>query len=210
MALTNSNIQNMMGSIINSGVAFANRYEVLVTPPPQLAPVVQLGPAANSLSGAFQQVMNMNMLYSMVPQINIRCETVTIPGRALATTSYRIYGPARQMPTEAIYSGEIGLTIILSEDMRERQLFDSWMNLISNRIDYKLAYYNEYTTNIQINMLNREDQITHSVILEETYPKSLGDIQVGYSRENEILRQEVTMAFRRYTPVYSYPLLRPV
>ncbi len=35
--------------------------------------------------------------------------------------------------------------------------------------------------------------------LEEVYPKSIGDISLGYDKNDEIIKQEVTFHFRKYT-----------
>lgn len=175
-----SNINSMMEAIVSSGLAFANRYEVIIN-----------APALYS--------------FSSTRQLLIRCDSVVIPGRSFNTVPYRIYGPARNMPVEQIYSGEINLSFILSADLRERNAFEVWMNAISSVQDYKMSYYQEYAGLMQINVLNREDKITYTANVEEVYPKSIGDIQMGYEKDNEILRQDVVLSFRKYTPIFTVP-----
>jgi hypothetical protein len=132
----------------------------------------------------------------------VRCDSVTIPGRSLSTTPYRFYGPARNMPYEPIYSGEMNLSIILSADMRERNFFESWINSIVNPFNYKFAFYDEYVTNMTVAVLDKSDTPTAVFVVEEVYPKAIGDIQMGYDRENDFLKTEVTLCFRKYTPQY--------
>jgi hypothetical protein len=106
------------------------------------------------------------------------------------------------MPYEPVYSGELSLSIILSEDLRERTFFEMWMEKICNRTNYKFGYYDDYVTDLQIMPLNKSDAISYEFIVEEAYPKAIGDLQLAYDKENDYLRQEITMCFRKYTPRY--------
>lgn len=177
-----STIEAMMQSIRSQGLVFPNRFEVILYPPPVLT---------NAFSVFSMQTMT------------IRCDSVTIPGRSFNTVPYRIYGPARNMPVEITYSGEMNLTYILSADLRERQVFEYWMSAISNPDDYKFEYYSSYVTTAQINVIDRSERIVHTALVEEVYPKTLGDLQMGYERDNEVLKQDITLSFRKYTPDYS-------
>lgn len=183
MARTPANINQIWDDIKQSGAAYANRYEVDIP---------------------FPRVFNDPRFQKDTIQrkITVRCDSVSVPGRSLSTTPFRFYGPARNMPYEQIYSGEMNLSVILSEDLREREFFESWMNLVSNPIDYKFSFYDEYRTDINISILNRTDYNTYSIFVLEAYPKAISDIQVGYDKDNEVLRQEVTLCFRKYIPAY--------
>lgn len=135
----------------------------------------------------------------MMRSLSVRCDSATIPGRSFATTPYRLYGPARNMPYEQIYSGEINLSMILSSDLRERVFFESWMTVISSNNNYKMSFYDDYTTTVEVCVLNRKDACLFKVNLLETYPKALGEIQVGYDKDNEFMKQDVTISFRKYS-----------
>jgi len=60
-----------------------------------------------------------------------RIDAVDIPGRFLTTADYKHknYGPLIKMPYGQIYS-DVNITIILSEDMREKKFFEEWQNAI--------------------------------------------------------------------------------
>ena len=181
MSLTPSNINEITDSIIRSGVAYGNRYEVLIVPPSGLS------------SRNYGEETKQRM---------IRCDSVLIPGRALSTVPYRYYGPARNMPYEPIYAGELTMTMLLSADLRERKFFEDWIDLICSKTNYKFGFYDDYVSKIEINVLTKDEFVTYKFIVEEVYPKALGDLQVGYDKENDFLRQDITLSFRKYTPVY--------
>lgn len=140
--------------------------------------------------------------FGMMRSLALRCDSITVPGRALSTAPFRIYGPARNMPYEQIYSGELTMSVILSEDLRERKFFEEWMGGVSSIYNYKMGFYNDYTTIVDVDVINRQDQGLYTFTLEEVYPKAIGDLQMGYDKDNEFMRQDITLSFRKYTPTY--------
>ena len=65
--------------------------------------------------------------------MQLRIEQVSIPSRTLTTFQQNYYGPPRDIPYRFVTS-PITLTILLSEDMREREFFMKWQDLfIGNR-----------------------------------------------------------------------------
>lgn len=179
-----SNINNVVDAITKSGLAFANRYEVFFTVP-------------NGFGVSDRDTLQ---------YLSIRCDSISIPGRSFSTTPYRFYGPARNMPYEPIYAGELTASIVLSGDMRERKFFEDWMDLICSSSNYKFNYYDDYISDFEISVLTKDEINTYTVFVEEAYPKAIGDIQVGYDKDNEYLKQDVTFAFRKYTPQQTgYP-----
>jgi hypothetical protein len=91
MAFVPSNINELINSITQSGLAFSNRYEVMINTPAGFG------------------TTNIQFIRNLM----VRCDSITIPGRSLSTTPYRFYGPARNMPYEPIYAGEMTLSVIL-------------------------------------------------------------------------------------------------
>jgi hypothetical protein len=183
MAYTPANINQLVQEIQSSGLAYNNRYEVVVYTP------------------RFMGASRINLMKSM----SLRCDSVTIPGRGFSTTPFRFYGPARNMPYEQIYSGEVSMSVMLSEDLRERKFFEEWMSGVSSIFNYKMGFYSDYTTIVDIDVINRQDQSTYTFTLEEVYPKAIGDIQVGYDKDNEFMRQDVTLCYRKYTQIQRLP-----
>jgi len=106
------------------------------------------------------------------------------------------------MPYEPIYSGEMTLTMILSSDLRERKFFEDWMDIVCSKSNYKFGYYDDYVTNMEITLTTKSDEPTYRFYVEEAYPKAIGDLQVGYDKDNDFLRQDITLCFRKYTPEY--------
>lgn len=175
-----SKIENMISNIMDNGFLTSNRYVA----------EIQLPKILNDQS-------------SSLPNLQIRCSSVVLPGRNISTVAYRIYGPTRQMPYEALYTGEVTLTYMLSRDMSERIFFEKWMDAVVNNNDYKLGFYDDFVGNMAIHVLDRSDQWSYTSLVEEVFPKIVGDITMANDRENEYMTQEITLAFRKYTPQYA-------
>ena len=144
MADVSARIGHIFDAINRSSVAFSNRYEVLFGVPPIFN------------TGNYDQLQNMT----------IRCDSVTVQGRSFSTVQYRFYGPARNMPYEAIYAGEMTLSVLLSVYAREKILED-WFNLCVPRDDTNFS-----TTTITFATENRQltksDQTPRFVVEECT------------------------------------------
>ena len=175
-----SNINEMMGEIYRDSLIYANRFEMVLNTPA----VFGYRPASQK-------------------QMTLRCTSASVPGRSLTTQNYRFYGPQRQFPTEPLYSGDLTLTYILSGDLKERAFFEEWLNFICNPFNYKFSFYDEYTTSGIINVLDKTDQVVYSATIEELYPKQIGELILGYEKDNEILTQDIVLAYRKYTPAVT-------
>ena len=114
------------------------------------------------------------------------------------------------MPYEPLYSGELTMSVIVSDDLRERAFFETWMNAVCSQNDYKFNYYDQYTAPLLISVLDRSSAVKYQVLVEEAYPKAIGDIQLGYDKNDEFVRQDVTIAYRKYSPVSIAPQISPL
>ena len=65
---------------------------------------------------------------SVAQSMMLRIEQVSIPSRTLTTFQQNYYGPPRDIPYRFV-SSPITLTIMMSEDMREREFFMQWQDL---------------------------------------------------------------------------------
>lgn len=91
----------------------------------------------------------------------LRIESVNMPGRNLFTMDQNYYGPIRTIPYRASYQ-PVTLTVIMSEDMYERDFFLNWQDQIiggrrndtTTRQDegkHDPYFYDDYVGSIEIN-----------------------------------------------------------
>jgi hypothetical protein len=96
--------------------------------------------------------------------MSLRIDSVSIPRRSLMTIDQRYYGPTRKIPYMVTDYASMNMEIILSEDMREREMFMQWQDLFfsggnkpnnASRLgkqtyNYDSTYYDECIGSVEI------------------------------------------------------------
>ena len=139
----------------------------------------------------------------MKPLENLRlavsCESVTLPGRNISTADTTIQGPAYNMPYALTYAEDLDVVFKLSKDFFERRIFEEWQTkfVISDRT-YRLKYLEQYATEIEITQYDLEDFPIYKIILEDAWPRSIGEIDLGDDKGDEYSKQSVSFVYRRW------------
>ena len=168
----------------DDGYAQPNRYEVVIVAPPKIGATNE-----NYLSGVER--------LSDLQRINLRAQSITMPGRAMSTTEdTNIYGPNREIVDGVLYADEIEIGFQSSSDLSERQFFQDWQNLMFNQKTWNMQYYTNYTAHIEIYVLDEQDNRRYGVKLWEAFPKTIGPIPLSYSQNDELLITEIGFTFR--------------
>jgi hypothetical protein len=178
----------------NEGYASPNRYEVNI-----------FGPRGRQLGGA-SQLQNPNLGNSQqslnVRDIQLRCESVTLPGINLATAQdTNIYGPTRDIVEGVTYAEEVSMTFAASSDLEERVFFERWQKNAYNPQTWNIGYYNDYVGAVEIYLLDKQDQRRYGVKLWDAFPKNINGTDLSYSSQNENIKITVGMSFRYWTPL---------
>lgn len=161
------------------------------------------GPGTYSKSGKVQAgILNR---YGLEEGMRFRIESVNLPGRTLVTTDQNYHGPVRALPYRFNVQN-VSLTIILSKDMREREVFMKWQDFFVGhyRTNYNNAsvaapfdtrYYQDGIGRIQVrqysyplgdargNTNGSEYELQNIITLEEAYPIGVNDIQMSWGDE---------------------------
>jgi hypothetical protein len=166
----------------NGGYAVPNRFEVLINPPARMR-------RANEAR-----------------QVSMRCETVNLPGRNLATMEdTNIYGPTREIVNGVTYADELNMTFQASSGLEERVFFEEWQAEAFGNWDgdkggnWNVKYYNDYTGNVEISILDRQDNKRYGIKLWEAFPKTITGTDLGQGLNNELIKLGVTFSFRYWT-----------
>ena len=120
----------------NEGYAQPNKYEVMINPPSG----IKINRPVGALYGS-ESFSSNNDLRNLC----LRAETVTIPGRNLATaTDANIYGPTREVVEGVNYAEDISVSFQSSSDLKERIFFEKWQQLAFDESNWNIKYYNDY------------------------------------------------------------------
>lgn len=184
------NVNNILASINKTGVAKASHFEVQVT-------------------GAGDAGLENSMM--------ARVDTVDLPGRSLMTAEHKFtnYGPLNKVPYGGQTYGDTTMSIILSEDMREKEYFEVWQNSIVNTGAFDLGtvpqnalskfntkYFDDYLGTVTIRQYGSAGDLRSIYTLNEAYPIIINPISMSWA-DDSLAKLSVTIAYRNYNCVFQ-------
>jgi hypothetical protein len=175
-------IKEFTAAVKSNGLARSNRYAV-----------------------AFSLPKGLNFSSSATQTALMFCDQIQLPGTNFSTTQNRTFGEFRETPYEKLYE-HINLSFYMDKDMQVKQLFDAWNNTIYNPNTRSFNYYDEYVTDINIEVQDLAGKKTYWVKLHECYPKSVGAIQLDYSSK-DVMKLSVSMAYKWFETSIIPPAL---
>lgn len=167
-----STLNQFIAQVKTIGIARTNRFSVIITPPKKLAGLSNTG----------------------LQFILLFCDQIQIPGLNLATTPNRTYGEFREVPYEKLY-GDIQMSFYVDNNMTVKRMFDDWMNLIQSPNSRNFAYYDDYTTDMQIEVQDTRDRLRHRTYIYEAYPKTISAVQMDYASK-DVMKLQVNMQYK--------------
>ncbi len=151
------------------------------------------------------QAVNMQQLTrQMGEQINIMCESISMPAHDLQSETIDHFGPPRQMVTGHGFTGTIGATFYADKYLRERHFFEMWQKMAVNMVTHKAGYYDDYVGTIQILQLGSldgegdRDVPTYGIEAIECYPETVSAIEYNYGSSNQIVRVTVGFQYKQW------------
>ncbi len=94
--------------------------------------------------------------------------------------------------------------------MDQRHFFDIWQTAVVNINDNSLNFFVEYTRDIDIWQLDRNNKKTYGIRLYGAWPVVIGDVQYSYTQNNTVTEITVTMEYKLWqnnhdsTKIYVY------
>ena len=87
--------------------------------------------------------------------LTYRCESLNIPGVQLGTADYKLYGgmPSLKIPNTRSFD-EVQMTFLATRFMKDKYIFEEWIDKISDFTNNNVSYYNDYSSNIKIDVYN--------------------------------------------------------
>ena len=130
---------------------------------------------------------------------DIYADSVTIPGRSIATQERRTFGPQREMPYERLFAGDLDITFMFSQGDLIRTQIEKWMDIVIPDTNIINREWNDYVGTIQISVdYPSNNSPAWTVEVMDAYPKTVSPVQLGYGMQNDYLKQAVSFAFREY------------
>jgi len=163
------------------------------------------GPAELGMTTRGDDAVTMAQLSrQMGEQINIMCESISMPAHDLQSETVDHFGPPRQMVTGHGFTGTIGATFYADKYLRERHFFEMWQKMAVNMVTHKAGYYDDYVGTIQILQLGSldgegdRDVPTYGIEAIECYPETVSAIEYNYGSSNQIVRVTVGFQYKQW------------
>ena len=140
---------------------------------------------------------------SGLSRLRLLCDAVSLPTKGIASQAQEIYGPPREIPYRETFT-EAALSFILDDDFTVKKFFDNWQaNIINPETGNVANYWNDFVGSIEISRLPNNatsmiDPNRYRVELREAYPSAVGEIAMGHTQGNEVLRLSVTFKYRKW------------
>lgn len=132
--------------------------------------------------------VNIPIPVTLIPYISTaraltyRCENAQLPGRTLATTEQKTYGPVEKHPYLTTYA-DIDLTFIIDDNMESKVFFDAWLNYINPMFNYNMRYKENYATTITVNQYDVRNKLSYSVNLYDAFPISMNQLDLDWNAD---------------------------
>jgi hypothetical protein len=179
------------------GLAKANRFLVIFTPPSQslinLNPLDIIGRLASGTE------VDKKSFVSDPRDIAFLVESTQLPGRNINTLDYQAEKETIKIPNGFI-DDDVTMTFLLTGDYYIKDMMETWMSSIIDTEKYQVGYKKDYQTDITIQQLNDFDKNIYGIRLQNAYPINISAIELNNSGENTIQRVTITFAYDRYVP----------
>lgn len=139
-------------------------------------------------------------------ELTYLCEAAEFPGRGFEAINLRYYGPDFKIPNKTEYE-DLNLSFICRDGFFERQLFDTWMELINPNATYNFSYRDTYTCRIELFQISDlagfgVDAATapaaqYKFTFEDAYPILVQPQPVTWADDN-FHRLTVTFTFKKW------------
>jgi hypothetical protein len=130
------------------------------------------------------------------------CESVTIPGRQIATQEHFTDMKAIKKPY-AYMNEDVNMVFHLTNDMYIWNFFNSWQESIINvNGNRAISFLDDIGSEVLIQIMGNTDYIPIKTIkLKNAYPTTLGSVELSNTAENQTLRCNISMAYEDWEEV---------
>ena len=170
-----ASIDDFKSNLIGGG-ARANQYRVIMSTPPAIATGLDINRAS------------------------FLVKATSLPGQTISEIEVQFRG--RQLYLAGDRTFETWTTTIINDtDFMVRNAMERWMNGI-NDLDENtgLANVADYTAQLTVEQLDRDDNILKSYVLRNCWPTAVTPIELSYDTVSDIETFDVTWRYTSFTP----------
>ena len=131
-------------------------------------------------------------------KISFTCKASSIPGSTLGEVQVPYKGRFIKLPGDRTFENW-NVTIIVDNDFKGRNVFEEWSGGILGNTSNLTRSPNEVQPaqifgQAQVHLLDRHDKIIKRYQITGMFPKSVGEVTIGYDQNDQVMEQQVTFA----------------
>ena len=165
-----------------------------------------LGKLSSEVGSQSFSAVNLQQLSSQIgSQINMNCDSISMPAHDLQSEEHLMYGIPSQIVTGHGFSGTISASFYADKYLRERHFFEAWQKMAVGMRDHRVAYLKDYAGTIDIYQLGSNDEEgdttdvpTYAIRATECYPESVTAIEYNYANANSLTKVTVAFQYRQW------------
>ena len=206
-----ANTENQMGRFraamaAANGYARPNKFAIRIYPPTNLENQVKAAEVADTRAGGNFEAANSGKQMSDITvalgkQINIHCDSISMPAHDLQAETVTTFGPPREMVTGHGFEGTINASFYADSFLRERHFMEMWQKMAVNHTTHKAGYYKDYIGRMHIFQLasdNVQDHPSYGIEATEVYPATVDAIEYNYGQASTVVKINVQFQYKEW------------
>lgn len=174
------------------GLAKANRFQVIFTPPQ--GSLLSIG---QGLIGAITSGGGLQSMINDPRDISMLCENITLPGRQITTMEYMAEKQTVKIPY-SFMNEDVQCTFLLTNDYYMKNIFDDWVEKVFDDKKFRAKFKKDFTSDVVIQQLNNKNIPIYGVRLENAFPTTVAGITLDNNSENAAQKLTVTFSYDNY------------
>lgn len=191
-----SSIDNFKSTLSKrGGVAQQNRFQVIFTPPSQSL----LNLSGSAIIGVLRGKASAKSLINDPRDISMLCESASLPGRQITSIDYTANRNTVKVPY-GVLNEDVTLSFLLTSDYYIKTMMDDWLASIVDMDIYRVGYKKDFTTDVVIQQLDKNNKPVYGVRLENAFPTTVSSIVLDNASENTAQKLSITLSYDNYVP----------
>lgn len=185
------------------GVARPNRFRVTIPLPDHVSEKLDTDLGGNSGQGLLATTINVvssatvsGGRESAARSLQIMCQIASMPGTNVDTAELKAGGKPRKLAYGLSYE-PADFVFLVSNDMREKKIFDYWIKTIVDSKTGAVGFYDDYIVDVTVEQMDEWGRSTHTVKLEEAFPVVVTAMELDMGQSNTAAMLRTSFNYRR-------------
>ena len=196
---TKADIWQFIGAF-NNGVAKPSKYRMEIT-----LPKGATGTDVN-INSTPLKIRAIDKSLNIKDSIAIKCHTMSIPRRGFDTFEVKHNNIRFKVPYGVTYE-PVTFTFYADSTLDTLKYFETWQATAMNYSNNTMNFFDEYTSDINLYIINEEGKDVYGVKLIQAYPSNISQIELAYGNVDNLLNISVTFNFMYFVSMESSQII---